>query len=372
MTYQFKLNVTPQNGCDAIFQWKQFMVAHEWSVKASSDGYSTYSGSSDVITSAAPPGFTGTNQNPTVVPTPGSLLWHGAWFVIEQPGTTRQFLFQTQVTAGIQLNPILSGNVVIGYGPPTPSISNDNKWLVQYSSTGFSNGGSITTIPTASNSSITGQPDMGIVANDKIFGNLGTYRMQIGMDDAAPNTFYWFCTVIPTNSMSSGFYFDSFATSTFPVADTDPYVIHWGLSNFASTASVSQINAGGPFGFMNKGIAGEAFTNIAATTYVTNTLTGSPLTTVVANLPSNPYNNTDDLLPIIYARPYSFNSANTGLNLLTTPAAYRGVSNAFKWCVTQRQTLELLAVVNPGDKIMAGNMAFPWNGNGVSVTSPIV
>jgi hypothetical protein len=84
-------------------------------------------------------------------------------------------------------------------------------------------------------------------------------------------------------------------------------------------------------------------------------------------VPSNPYTSSDDLLPIVYARPYFLDNTNAGYNFYNTPSAYKGISGAFKFCTTTRTNLELLTVASTGDRMVVGNIAFPWNG-----TSPIL
>ena len=327
MTYQFNQNLTPTDGCNAVFLWKQFMVgAPGWTVIASSDG--TTNANSDVITS----GGAGA----------GGLLNTRAWFVIKQPASTRQFCFQT-----------------IGVHAP-PDSPNAAMWRVKYSPTGFVNGGGPTTTPTANVSSFTGVEDAGVVLGSAIgtdasplgaamFGLDGTYRMHMMADDAAPNAFYWFCTTIPTTDVSSGFFFDPLATGTFPGSDTDPYVVYHATNSFCKILSITgQTTA--PLSYLRRGMSGETFDHLAAGTFCAD----SGNTPLIGGLPSNPSNGTDDLLPMIYARP-------TLWNMIGQPSGYKGVSSIVKWCSTARTTTDMLSVVNPGDRIVVGNSTLPWN-----------
>jgi hypothetical protein len=333
MTYHFNQNITPVHGVDAIFQWKQFMVgAPGWTITASSDGTTT--ANSDIITSA------GTGA--------GGLLNTRAWFVIQQPASTRQFCFQT-------------------IGVHTPPLSpNGANWRVKYSPSGFVNGGAPTITPTANNSIYTGAEDAGVVIGSALgtdatpdgavlFGTDGTYKMQMMADDTAPNAFYWFCTTTPTTNISSGFSFDPMTTGTFPGADPDPYAIYHATSSFSKIISITgQTTA--PFSYLKRGMTGETFDHISAGTFCAD----SGTTPLIGGLPSNPTNGTDDLLPVIYARPPAWNAVGQ-------PAGYKGVSSLMKWCTTARTTTDMLSVVTPGDRIVVGNTTFPWNNTNPSL-----
>ena len=347
MTFVFNANITPQSGADAVFQWKEFMKTGAggpaWTVVASGDGYSNYSNSGDVITSKN----TGAN----------GMFNKFAWFVIQQPSSTRQFCFQSLATVNIN----------------NPANSSAVNWRIKYSTIGFTNGGSATVTPTANVSVQTGLEDAGVILGSALgtdssptgaalFATDGSYRMQMGADNAAPNSFNWFCTVIPTPTIASGFLFDAMATGTFPPADIDPYIVYTSLTGYASEASIVSINNGPVFGFIKKGLPGESFASIGAATYA---LQGQgSLSSFMADLPSNPYNNTDDLLPVVYARPHAWSLINGQHGI---PTGYKGISNSMKWCTTDRTTLDMLSVLSPGDRIVVGNFAFPWNN-----TNPIL
>jgi len=339
MTFVFNPNITPQSGADAVYQWKEFMKTGgpAWTVVASGDGYSNYSNSGDVITSKS----TGAN----------GMFNKFAWFVIQQPASTRQFCFQSLATVSLT----------------NPNNNSAVNWRVKYSTVGFTNGGSANVTPTAAVSVQTGVEDAGVVLGSPLgtdaspigaalFAADGSYRMQMAADNAAPNAFNWFCTVIPTPAIASGFLFDAMATGTFPPADVDPYLISTSLNGFASQTAVVNINLSPALGFVKKGLPGETFASMGAATYA---LQGSgPLSSFMADLPSNPYNNTDDLLPVVYARPHSW-SLITGQHGI--PTGYKGISGSLKWCTTDRTTLDMLSVLSPGDRIVVGNFAFPWN-----------
>ena len=196
MTYQFNVNITPVNGHDAVFQWKQFMVSHaNWTVVKSSDGTTT--ANSDVITS--------------YLSGAGGLGNNRSWFVIQQPSSTLQFCFQNM------------------------AANSGNSWRIKYSPSGFVNGGTATVTPTANISTFTGIEDAGVILGSAIgtdaspggqnlFSSDGTYHLHMMADDAAPNGFYFFTPTIALTQIECGFVFDPLAASTFPAGDTDPYL----------------------------------------------------------------------------------------------------------------------------------------------------
>lgn len=353
MTFVFNQNITPANGADALFQWKNFMkTTPAWTVVASGDGLSAYSASGDIITSST------VSQHGVA----GSLFNPGAWFVIQQPSSTRQFCFQS------------FGNYYI----PNPAESTATSWRIKYSITGFTVGGSATVTPTASTSIdayTNGAENAAVVlgsalgtdahpSGGTLFGTDGTYRMQMGADAAAPNAFYWFCSTITTTTISAGFLFDPMASGTAPAGDMDQYVIYYSASSNAFGSVNSLITYGNcPAGFIKKNLPGETFTSIGAAVY---SLQGSRnLQQTIGYMPSNPYNNTDDLLPIVYMSAPFFIPNNSPIS----PAVlgYKGVSGTAKWCTTDRNNLDMLSVMNPGDRILVENIALPWNN-----TSPII
>lgn len=367
MTFVFNQNITPASGADAIFQWKNFMTSTGpngpgWTVVASGDGYAHYSSTGDVITNSAisaPP----SHQYGFTYYVPGSLYNTQAWFVIQQPSSTRQFCFQS------------FGSYDIGF-PLTDSSSAN--WRIKYSTTGFTVGGSASITPTASttiDAYTYGTENAGVVLGSRLgtdalpsgstlFGTDGTYRMQMGADAAAPNAFYWFCSTIATTTISAGFLFDPMASGTAPAGDIDQYVIYYSASSNAFGSVNSLITYGScPAGFVKKNLPGETFTYIGAAVYSLQGLRN--LQQTIGYVPSNPYNNTDDLLPIVYMSAPFFLPSNSPIS----PAVlgYKGVSSTVKWCTTDRNNLDMLSVINPGDRILVENIALPWNN-----TSPII
>jgi hypothetical protein len=366
MTFVFNQNITPASGADAIFQWKNFMKSTGaggpgWTVVASGDGYGQYSNSGDVITNStisAPP----SHQYGYTYYVPGSLYNTQAWFVIQQPSSTRQFCFQS------------FGSYDIGH-PLYDSSS--ASWRIKYSTTGFTVGGSASITPTASttidaytygaeNAAVILGSGLGTDASPSgstLFYTDGSYRMQMGADAAAPNAFYWFCSTITSTTISSGFLFDPMASGTAPGGDIDQYVIYYAPSTAFGLVSSLTTYGSCPSGFIKKNLPGETFTYIGAAVY--SLQAPRNLQQTIGFMPSNPYSNADDLLPVVYMSAPFFLPTNSPIS--SAVLGYKGVSSTLKWCTTNRNNLDLLSVVNPGDRILIGNIALPWNN-----TSPII
>ena len=83
MTYIFSPSNYAHTATDWIFQWKQFMKTAGWRVVASSDGYSGFDLTSDIITNYSSG--------------PNGLSNSYAWFVIQSPSNIN-FCFQRGAT----------------------------------------------------------------------------------------------------------------------------------------------------------------------------------------------------------------------------------------------------------------------------------
>ena len=119
-----------------------------------------------------------------------------------------------------------------------------------------------------------------------------------------------------------------------------------------------------PQAFLKRGMTGEFYVRVPGVEFfASNPLSGPQ--SILGFLPSNPTNGTDDLLPLVYARPQYMSSQTLGT--LGQPCGYKGVSSLMKWITSARSNLDMLTVVNPGDRIVCNNITLPWNN-----TNPIL
>ena len=311
MTLQFFQNINPSNVTDAIFRWKQTMVAHGWTIPQSSDA-STYN-TGDVISSS--------NSGP------GGLANERAWFVIKQPATSRSLCLQR------------------GFG--------DIYWRIKYSVGGFTSG-----TPSAIH-----VPD-GIANDDNIIFGRGTdsvpvygyfsagiNTIQIAIDNAPPYGFY--LITYPSSAPNVGNVIMLDPLVNIPPQDQDPYIIY--VDN--TTTSLKNKGINGTFsshahGYFRYGTAEQLFTRIPAANYY-----GANKTVIPASLPVNPINGNDDMFPILYIL-----SASAGIR----GEQYKGMSSFLKWCGTTRPCGTLVQLVSPGDRVIFGDTNLPWNNTAVS------
>lgn len=173
---------TPANGDEAIFNLKTFLKLHNRTIRASGDGLSAYGASSDVLTTAASGA--------------GGLGNAGAWFVLQEPSGSREWLFVRGADA--QTWTIARGKAFSGGSP------------------------NATTSPT----------DATAVT---LFNNETTFPSPIGnwfldCDDASPHG--WFARNVPTGGGNVQTFFcdEPLRSGTYDAGDTDPYLCGGGYN----------------------------------------------------------------------------------------------------------------------------------------------
>lgn len=158
MTLQYDANFVPATFAEAIFRWKEHLKSVGWEIQASSDS----------LTFSTTPGNANDQIN-SFSSGAGGMANYGAWFVIQQPGGSRQFCVQR---------------------------GNDNQhWFIKYSilPPGFTGGTpSFTEVPSSADEKIiTGDgPDA-----SPTFAQISQYpdgqqTFTIAADDAAPYGFW--------------------------------------------------------------------------------------------------------------------------------------------------------------------------------------
>lgn len=322
MAWTFTTNQTPATGAVAVYNLKERMKAAGWVVKASSDGL-TYGPAADQI------GHGGSGA--------GGMANTGAWFRIQAPDGIREFTFHRGTT--------------------------NQYWRVKYSASAKFTGGTpgATQTPTATDEVVMrGSGTDASAGSTSWFGTDGTYRQQIGADNAAPYAF-WMSTYATGGSVntSGSMVFDPVSSSS--PADTDPVVIYFDAgaspdnSIQSNGSSPWSATSSGPGGWLKKGLAGETYVGIAGLNYnVGNT------SIVPGGGVTNPHDGDDDELPIVYYRGAA----------QTAPQGYKGISGVFRWHVPTRACGDVASVAAAMDRFIlpGGKVSVPWDG----VTVPTV
>lgn len=289
MAYIYQYTSTPNNAVnllpasmgETLYWIKEALKQAGWVVKASSDG-TTYNSTSDIITSAGAVSNGMGNAN--------------AWFRIQHPSGAgnREYLFQR--TSG-ELNAKVYYSAIAGCTGGSPNA---------------------TTLPTATD----GQFLLGSSgAFAQWMPTAGTYRLNIGTDNAAPYGFY--AIAIPTGGgTQSGVFCDPLVSGTYSTSDPDPCLTWAGFNQaFAfgniGSSSIQFFKGWWKYGSTTPTAVFAAWSGFG---YASSGTTASP-----DALGVNPHSGFDDLLPIYFGRIAT--SANNGL---------KGLSSIFRWNCTTR------------------------------------
>ncbi len=348
MSFQFDANGSggysgsvPANGAETIFRLKQLLKSVGWVVTQSSDG-STYSGSSDIITS--PTSVAGGMFNPL------------AYFVIAQPAPrTRQFLFQ------------------ISTDPPTTG----QNWRIIYSPaagfTGYAQPSNTpanaTNTPSAADELyICGGPTDNSPSFTPIFYSDGGYRLNIIAGNVASNScFFLWTNIISAPYIYSCILLDVMQPGTYPVADPDPSVIY--LPTALGVNAVFNTD-------LTDGTTNEAQSNYNSALYPIYALTfgsgfASPVTPPFfpTGGGSNNFTGKDDFTPV----PWGITTALATSN--SSPSGWKGVSSILFYNSVSRLYGNPYQDITPkdyislsGDSTQVNNfIAVPWNGTTLTI-----
>lgn len=282
MAYSFSVNLTPANGAESIWNLIDKLMNVGWEKIKDADG-STYSSSGTQVTSP------GSGAN--------GLANTKAWIVLRDPSGAggRQLCFHN-------------------------SDSSSYYWRIKYSpSAGFS-GGSPSAIqtPTATDEQVIfgsgtdANPD-----NTQLFYTDGLYKQYIVVDSSAKYGFICVFHLNGTGVPRTVIMMDPLISNTYPSEDVDPVVLYAFYGNGSVlTYSVLNDTTNGPKCYLKKGLAGEGFVTVGA-----SSLTAQGGTIAPGGSGINPHNSKDDTYPIIWARQ----------SAQTSPAGYKGVSSLLKW-----------------------------------------
>lgn len=302
----------------------------------------------------------------------GTTTTANAWARIQDPGGTREFLFQHD-------NNISSGSSASGS-------------KIRYSASakfiGTANGGiSATNPPTAADERYLRGSSATFGSNWFHYGVLtGSNIFQGAAMSAAPYGWWFACQTQGAGNRFTGMLFDPVVSVA---EDTDPYVIHIGGGSTASpfeafsvnplgqaissfgkdggTASNWQIACGsttpGAFAYMDSTRTvfdnvlplGYACTSVSQTLGMINGANGVTTNPVVLNpatLASNPFNNKLDALPVAWVR--------LALPTSTQGAGLKGWSTMLRWTATNR--VSFADTLNNKAWICVGAFWLPWDG----------
>jgi len=314
MTMRFVPNLTIPSADGTLiylFEWLDFMrtaspTGPGWTVPRSSDG--TTGGDGDNIAA-----FGDLSQ------------WTGSadsWFVIRQPDGGREYLFFR-------------------------TSSTDTVWSISYSPGALYVGGSISAIPTATDSETILVADILTLTGNKV--------LHAGADDAAPYGWYVF------SHLSGNFVTEHAGMAMIPITDgaqpgeTDPVLFFQdgGGSGFVR-AELSDATKSANQGYCAGFVPGSAtFTAVPALSY------NEGANYVFPGGNSQDDNNDDVAAPI----PFSRRSGHT-------PSGFKGFSDFIQWNGVTRTNCDTFARGGSGnpDRISWGDVNFEWD----SVTTPSV
>jgi len=325
MTIITSASLTPATGAEAMYNFKQLLVAAGWVVVSSSNGTTLQAG--DLITSGA------------------VLANANAYFVVKQPlGATGSY-------GGVRRE--------LGFQRTTTNLV----WRITYThSSASTNGGSATVMPND-----TGNVERRWIfadgaAGQTLFATDNTYRWHCVADNEAPYGFWAGAYPIGGGNPTTMILMDPMISGSFPHTDNDPYVFYAGSSNVlvqdaaGNNNAMNQVSTASlphtPKCWLAKGVTGESFTGIgipslswynAATITATNTLG------------TNPSNAKDDVLPVFWARQ-SAAGGTTG---------FKGFSSLLRAKNVVRSTGDTLSTTSSGSKdwICMRDYVVRWDGS---------
>lgn len=328
MAFYFSTNNTPVNHTHCMYLLKQlFSTASGWAVTGSGDGISNVSLTSDILT-----GY-GNNAN--------ELGNDRAWFRVKGPsldGYQREFTFQR-----------------IG------NSSTHHMWRVKYIQFGNTSGGNAITTPyssdeavvvgTGSDASPTGSSVFGSTAN-------GLTRYHACVADAASGGGFWTSSPFINNSSTNikhGFLFERMKANSFHPLDQDPYVFYRSVNdwqvNVPNYPMFSKENLSYCYAYIRKNMTGQVLALTSALSYMDLTR-GSADQCVHGIFGTNPHDNKDDALPIIFA-------TRTAIQ----PVGYKGISSTIHIVGTNRTTGDTFTLNTTRDRIVINYISLPWDGS---------
>jgi hypothetical protein len=322
------INRSPATGSEAVWLFKCVLKAAGWTISGSSDGTTANLGTDVLVSSGS-----GT----------GGIANSNAWFLAQQPtavnGYRRQMVFQrgsADTTWRVKLS--ISGTMVGGSASQTPN-SNDQLFLL---------GGGTDVSPSFAT----------------LFTNNNTYRWHAFAENTSPYGFW--SAGYPNGGGNPNACMIMDGLDATPIEDSDPYVYYFsvngnsilrhvgatGLTGESSTATVVGTSIKG---YLRKGSNNEGFVVTPAIACFAFNNGGGTNTCIPGGMGTNPYNQKDDIIPLIYIRPASTAFLN--------PTGFKGISKYLKYNPSGRITGDSITVTTTRDYIAIGDVFFPWNGD---------
>lgn len=305
---------TPATGAAALWDVISMLIAAGASKLADSDG-STYSSSGTQVTSGASGA--------------GGLGNTSAWVRIQLPGG-RELTFQRG-----------SANTL---------------WRVKYSASAYFTGGSpsATQTPTATDGQVRlGGGTDASPTYSTWFATDASYKLYGGAGGAADG--FWVGTsLISGGASSSGMFLDPLAQ--IASGDADGSVIALAVSGATFTRAnlanaTAAVTGAGVYSWLKYGLSGAGY--VAMPAMIVGDSTGDVWPLVAG---ANPHTGKDALRMIEYARRSS----------LVAPVGPKGVGSLAAWNASARSTLETYTVDATRDRIVFGDVSFPWSGAAVA------
>jgi hypothetical protein len=320
MAKTFTTNLTPATTAEAVYNLKQLMKAAGWTVKASGDGISIFSSSTDIITQAS----SGAN----------GMANSRAWFRIQDPAGLREFIFQRGTT-------------------------NNQSWWILYSALAKFTGGS----PTF-NTPSTATDSVNMVATTNAGASIaggteGSMRFHMMADNAAPYTWYMFCYSNGGSTTKGLIAMDSLQAGSYNVLDTEPVVLCYAASgtalfnvgaNVVFSQSSQSPGTEGMYCWFKFGLAGATYVNVGWVRMTDGANAGIP-----GGLPTSNYSSKDEVFAPLLIR------ATTS----SAPQGWKGAMSNFRHIGPQRAlSADTLNVVTSKDYIILDkSIALPWDGS---------
>ncbi len=307
MAWTFNVNTVPTTGAAAIFALKTLMKAAGWTVPRSSDG-TTYNAAGDQITLATSGA--------------GGMANNSAWFVLQHPSHTRQYVFQRG--------------------------TNNTVWRAKYSpAAGFTGGTpTITKVPLATDEVVLFGSGTDILPTyATLFSTDATYRMHC-MAGGLAEGYSFVLLTHPTGSVAllgCTIYGDAMQTGSYPSADLDP----WVAGVFASSTGFASVR--------------DAAANTSARAYLGALATANAMIVEIPSISNHfpggvgpsAWSSKDSGVPCFWGRRSS----------QPAPAGLKGASTLLQNPSTARTNMDTIDTVTTRDRIYLSGYWLPWDGS---------
>ena len=381
MANTFLSNLTPANFTSCMYYLMNAMYNAGWSIMAWSDGSTAHNTGTIPGPYAAGPGspdpvfpLTGAFPNGAAAGA-GGLFNTRAWFVMRQPKTP----------ASASFTPVYGGTRMLVFQRNT-----DTDWRIKYSLQGGYQFASQTNVTPSIYATLPNQDDVTLYGGGSdaaptfttLFGDTaaaGVSRFNVmcnnGLSSETAPYAIWATSFRNGGGVTPGmsFVFDPMAPGTIGVGELDPYVFYLdgqgtnvGAFNMCGNdyrCGLTSVNRTPYTGtWLKYGQSDQAFVRVPVCVYVQMTDSSANQIVIPASndtfmtrapAGTNPYNNNDDLFPMVYVR-----SANQG-----SRTGYKGVGTVMKWNSVLRSIGDTQAQNTVRDRIIMGDCSLPWDGS---------